>query len=56
MEGALTEVLEGAADQRGPGHFRGVTTVVAKLLNAVGPQVAFFGQKDAQQAVVIRRW
>jgi pantoate--beta-alanine ligase len=32
-----------------------VTTVVAKLLNAVGPQVAFFGQKDAQQAVVIRR-
>ena len=55
VEGALTEVLEGAADQRGPGHFRGVTTVVAKLLNAVGPQVAFFGQKDAQQAVVIRR-
>jgi pantoate--beta-alanine ligase len=55
VEGALTEVLEGAADQRGPGHFRGVTTVVAKLLNAVGPQVAFFGQKDAQQAVVIRQ-
>ena len=35
---ALTEVLEGDADQRGPGHFRGVTTVVAKLLNSVGPQ------------------
>ena len=37
VEGALTEVLEGAPDQRGPGHFRGVTTVVAKLLNSVGP-------------------
>jgi pantoate--beta-alanine ligase len=55
VEGALTDVLEGAADQRGSSHFRGVTTVVAKLLNSVGPQVAFFGQKDAQQAVVIRR-
>ncbi|MEQ7124847.1 pantoate--beta-alanine ligase [Actinopolymorpha sp. B11F2] len=53
--GGLTEVLCGAPGRRGPGHFRGVTTVVAKLLNAVGPDVAFFGQKDAQQAVVIRR-
>jgi pantoate--beta-alanine ligase len=55
VAGPLTEVLEGAVDQRGPGHFRGVTTVVAKLLNSAGPDVAFFGQKDAQQAVVIRR-
>jgi pantoate--beta-alanine ligase len=53
--GPLTEVLEGAASQRGPGHFQGVTTVVAKLLNSVGPDVALFGRKDAQQAVVIRR-
>jgi pantoate--beta-alanine ligase len=53
--GELTEVMEGDPRRRGPGHFRGVTTVVAKLLNVVGPQVAYFGQKDAQQAVVIRR-
>ena len=51
----LTEVLCGAPDRRGAGHFRGVTTVVAKLLNSVAPDVAFFGQKDAQQAIVIRR-
>jgi pantoate--beta-alanine ligase len=53
--GGLTDVLCGAPEHRGPEHFRGVTTVVAKLFNTVGPDVAFFGQKDAQQAVVIRR-
>jgi pantoate--beta-alanine ligase len=51
----LTEVLCGDPEQRGPEHFRGVTTVVAKLLNIVRPDVAYFGQKDAQQAIVIRR-
>ncbi len=51
----LTEVLCGSEDSRGPGHFSGVTTIVAKLLNAVDPDFAYFGQKDAQQASVIKR-
>jgi pantoate--beta-alanine ligase len=51
--GGVTELLEGAA--RGRGHFEGVTTVVTKLLNIVQPQVAYFGQKDAQQCVVVRK-
>jgi pantoate--beta-alanine ligase len=53
--GGLTDVLEGAPDHRGPEHFAGVTTVVTKLLNMAAPDAAYFGQKDAQQALVVRR-
>src|SRR2546426_2411199 len=48
----LSNELEGASR---PGHFRGVTTVVTILLNIVRPHFAFFGQKDAQQAIIVKR-
>ena len=50
--GGLSKLLEG---ETRPGHFRGVATIVTILLNTVRPDFAFFGQKDAQQAVIIRR-
>ena len=48
----LSDELEGAAR---PGHFRGVATVVTILLNAVRPNFAFFGQKDAQQSIIVKQ-
>jgi pantoate--beta-alanine ligase len=49
----IADGLEGA--ERGSGHFAGVCTVISKLLNIVGPDIAFFGAKDAQQVAVLRR-
>src|SRR3982751_3301088 len=50
--GGLSEQFEGASR---PGHFRGVATVVSILLNVIRPDFAYFGQKDAQQTIVIKR-
>ncbi len=52
---SVSGITEHLCGRSRPNHFRGVTTVCTKLFNIVGPDVAFFGQKDAQQATVIRR-
>ncbi|MFN8378544.1 MAG: pantoate--beta-alanine ligase [Anaerolineae bacterium] len=52
---SVEEVSQGLEGERRPGHFRGVATVVSKLFNLTLPQRAYFGQKDAQQVVVLRR-
>jgi pantoate--beta-alanine ligase len=51
----VTKLEDALCGQSRPGHFRGVATVVLKLFNIVQPDVAYFGQKDAQQALIIRR-
>jgi len=53
--GGLSETLCGDPARRGPDHFRAVATIVTKLLNIVSPDIAYLGQKDAQQALVVRK-
>jgi pantoate--beta-alanine ligase len=53
--GGLTDILEGGRGRRGPNHFAGVATVVTKLFNMASPDIAYFGQKDAQQVLVLRK-
>ena len=51
----VTELQDKLCGHSRPGHFRGVCTIVLKLFNIVQPDIAFFGQKDAQQAIIIKR-
>jgi pantoate--beta-alanine ligase len=51
----VERLTDGLCGEQRPGHFRGVTTVVTKLFNICSPDIAYFGQKDAQQATVIKR-
>jgi pantoate--beta-alanine ligase len=53
--GGLADVLCGSPSSRGPAHFRGVATVVTKLFNMCAPDIAYFGQKDYQQTLVIKQ-
>jgi pantoate--beta-alanine ligase len=53
LKGEITSKLCGGSRE---GHFKGVTTVVSKLFNICQPDMAFFGQKDAQQVMIIERW